>query len=383
MSLIGRFLVFKTAKILPTLLIFAAMVIVYCLTHKKMLHSTWTLSSLRSTWRQKTLCLQAAESSEHQGKYECKDYSPKMSGKCHVLELFTRIDPTARHYDSEIICDQASSNFDLICRLHLKQIGLQSQQSTICCLDKVDKVPRIVYYVIFGVYQFRLVHYISLRATSRFIAPSAIYVVGDQHPTGKWWRKVLAEVQGVRFLFREIPGNISGLPADIKHLSDIVRLQLLYMNGGIYLDTDTVVLTDLQPLLEHNLTLGLVDNSTGMGNAFIMAKRGNDFIEEWYSHYTKYNKSNYYWNSLQIPQQMWLKNPRRVHMVDKIYRPNWFESELLFNKSGYPWRNNYAVHVWSAPNYPVPEHIKEITSANTTIAEIFRYVLYEDLSTRI
>ena len=33
------------------------------------------------------------------------------------------------------------------------------------------------------------------------------------------------------------------------HLSDIVRLQILYMNGGIYLDADMVVVRDLEPLL--------------------------------------------------------------------------------------------------------------------------------------
>ncbi|CAG5131888.1 unnamed protein product [Candidula unifasciata] len=294
-----RFQVLKKATTLPAVLLtFAVMVIFYSLIVNEMLRPSWGLSSLIS-WRQETFRFQAAES-EHQGKPECKEYIQKMSDKCHVLELFTRVDATARNYDSDLVCDQSATNFDVICRLYLKQIGLQSQQSTVCCLDNVHRVPKIVYFLNFGVNKFRLVNYISLRAASRFIAPSALYVVGDQHPRGEWWRKVMADVPGVRFLYREIPGNISGIPAHIKHLSDIVRLQLLYMNGGIYLDTDTVVVRDLQALLEHNLTLGLIDKVTGMGNGFIIAKRGNDFIEEWYSHYTKYNNSAYYLNSLEV-----------------------------------------------------------------------------------
>ncbi|XP_005105317.3 uncharacterized protein LOC101855042 [Aplysia californica] len=138
-------------------------------------------------------------------------------------------------------------------------------------------------------------------AAKRYIKPSAVYVIGDQHPMGRWWQQVLRDVHGVRFVYRELPPNISGEPVHFQHhLSDLVRLQTLYFNGGIYLDADMVVVRDLEPLLDYDITLGMVENGTGMGNAFIVAKRGSPFIREWYNEYRHYKKDEFYWNSLQV-----------------------------------------------------------------------------------
>ncbi|KAK7498817.1 hypothetical protein BaRGS_00009909 [Batillaria attramentaria] len=166
------------------------------------------------------------------------------------------------------------------------------------------------------------------------------------------------------------------------HLSDVVRLQALLLNGGIYLDADMVVLRPLDPILHHDITMGLIENGTGMGNAFIAAKRNSNFMREWYSHYNIYNNTEFYKNSLHVPRDMWLRDPSRLHMEShRLYRPNWFEADLLFRRSDYDWSDNYAVHIWTNGN-PVPKSEEEIQTANTTIAQIFRYVLYGDSKPR-
>nr|KAG5707906.1 hypothetical protein BaRGS_031637 [Batillaria attramentaria] len=107
------------------------------------------------------------------------------------------------------------------------------------------------------------------------------------------------------------------------HLSDVVRLQALLLNGGIYLDADMVVLRPLDPILHHDITMGLIENGTGMGNAFIAAKRNSNFMREWYSHYNIYNNTEFYKNSLHVPRDMWLRDPSRLHMEShRLYRPN-------------------------------------------------------------
>ncbi|KAI8775154.1 hypothetical protein BgiBS90_023630, partial [Biomphalaria glabrata] len=52
------------------------------------------------------------------------------------------------------------------------------------------------------------------------------------------------------FVYREPPRQISGHPINfVQHKSDLVRLQTLYFNGGIYLDTDMVILRNIDQLL--------------------------------------------------------------------------------------------------------------------------------------
>ena len=163
-----------------------------------------------------------------------------------------------------------------------------------------------------------------------------------------------------------------------RHLSDLVRLQVLYLNGGIYLDTDMVMTRDPGPILTHNITMGLIENGTGMGNAFIAVKRNSDFVRDWYNEYNHYNNTFYYRNSLHVPRDMWHRQPGRLHMESKrLYSPNWFEADKLFKRWDFDWSQNYAVHVWTNGN-PVPMTEEEIQEANTTIAQVFRNALYGD-----
>ena len=162
------------------------------------------------------------------------------------------------------------------------------------------------------------------------------------------------------------------------HFSDIVRLQILLLNGGIYLDLDMIMTRDPEPLLAHDVTLGLVENVTGLGNAFIAARRNSDFVREWYSHYNHFNSSpsHYFDNSLKMPWKMWVRNPERVHVErERLYGPNYFEADKLFKRWDYDWSQNYAVHVWTN-GHVVPRSEEEVQTANTTVAQVFRNALY-------
>ena len=46
--------------------------------------------------------------------------------------------------------------------------------------------------------------------------------------------------------------------------------------------------------------MGMVENNTGMGNAFISTKRGSPFVREWYTEYSQYSREKLYHNSLVV-----------------------------------------------------------------------------------
>ncbi|ESP01529.1 hypothetical protein LOTGIDRAFT_238269 [Lottia gigantea] len=311
---------------------------------------------------------------------EALSKAPVSHETCNDLELIKIPDATVDSMNRTLFCDDVAEDSDVVCRLFFNKIGLEEGKS---CLRPKDGylVPKIVYYVIFGPYTFQFWHYVSMMSAKRIIKPWGLYVVGDAHPVGYWWKRAMKDIRGLRFVYRELPPTIANKKVTWNHhLSDLVRLQMLMLNGGIYLDLDMIVINSLDPIRNHDITMGLIENGTGMGNAIILAQRHSPFVKEWYDAYAKYDNKQFYKNSLHVPRDMWHKNPSRIHMEsDKFYRPNWFEADLLFKKNDYPWQNNYAVHIWTNGN-PVPKGFEELKTLNTTIGQIFRYVLYGDPS---
>ena len=57
--------------------------------------------------------------------------------------------------------------------------------------------------------------------------------------------------------------------------------------GGIYLDTDVLVLKSLDPLRVHKLTLG-VSGPNEISNGIIIARRGAPFLRMWLENYHSY-----------------------------------------------------------------------------------------------
>ena len=61
-------------------------------------------------------------------------------------------------------------------------------------------------------------------------------------------------------------------------VSDVIRLDVLYRYGGVYLDTDMVVLRGLDEILENDLTLSFLFDNT-VSTSFIAASVHNKHIK--------------------------------------------------------------------------------------------------------
>ncbi|KAK6963378.1 glycosyltransferase family 32 protein [Biomphalaria glabrata] len=296
---------------------------------------------------------------------------------CPVFDFLAEVDGSVHSIESELMCDSFAQESDIVCRIYLRQIGLESLERQVCKLESTTKVPKIVYFLTFGDYEFHLRHYVAIVAAQRHVDPLALYIIGDQEPLGIYWSLVLRDVPGVRFVYREPPRQMSGHQIRfVQHKSDLVRLQTLYFNGGIYLDTDMVILRNIDQLLDNELTAGVIDANFRIGNGFILSQRGNSFIKEWYQLYkTEYEQNSWGYNSMKVPFMLYQNDTSRlVEIGDKIYRPHWRENALLTNGT-YDWSQNNAMHIWGSAK-PQPESTEEINSANTTICEVLRYILY-------
>ena len=170
---------------------------------------------------------------------------------------------------------------------------------------------------------------------------------------------------------------------DAAHRSDVARLAILRKYGGIYLDLDMVILQSLKSLYEYDVTVGL-ETPENIGNAFIIARRDAAYLKLWYDSYKTFNDSEWDTHSLRIPLKLGIRNPSLVHIEPfTIYSPNWRQTEWLYGEGKlWDWIDNYALHLYSryAPKGDLdPDSIRTL---NTTVGEVFRFIIYGDYSIR-
>ncbi len=128
-------------------------------------------------------------------------------------------------------------------------------------------------------------------------------------------------------------------------VADVCRLHALYQEGGIYLDTDMLVLKSLDDLLDSEFFLG--EEREGIVNAAIVGSvKGNPLILDLLSKYGEINFKHE--KPLDIPTFLTLNlNKSAV----KIYPAAYFYP-IPFSKKGQDFRphlqpETYAVHLWN------------------------------------
>jgi hypothetical protein len=120
------------------------------------------------------------------------------------------------------------------------------------------------------------------------------------------------------------------------------------------------------------VTLGR-ETPGALSNGLILAKRSAAFVRIWLETYHTFQISEWSLHSCELPHRLMQLFPHLVHVEETSFvRPNWQEKKLLFS-GHYPWRQNYAVHVWKRHG-KVPENSTEIRELNSTLGEAMRHV---------
>lgn len=149
--------------------------------------------------------------------------------------------------------------------------------------------------------------------------------------------------------------------------------------GGIYLDSDVLALQSFDPLRQYEMVLGR-EQPEALCNGIIIARRGAPFLQLILNLYDSYLGDDEEWGyrANREPHRLALSHPELIHIEEtSLDRPNWKESPLIYSGL-YDWRSNFAMHLWVRkwPEQDVPQGLKDVATANTTIGEMTRWILY-------
>ena len=156
-------------------------------------------------------------------------------------------------------------------------------------------IPNIVHYVWFTYKKkpkkFAFHHFISVLSAYKRLKPDVIYVHCDVIPGGEHW-DMMTSLPTVKVVHRDPPRKIFGaeIKAPVYETSDsnVARLMVVMETGGIYLDTDVIVVREMEELRKHQCVLGLEDNYKVCAGVIMAAPKApflylwiNSFIDDY------------------------------------------------------------------------------------------------------
>lgn len=248
------------------------------------------------------------------------------------------------------------------------------------CCGMGHRVPNVVHYVWFLRGELSFVSFLSILSTIRFIKPCAILFHGEI-PFGRYWDAITYFYPNIIHVQRERPEYIFGKKILFKaHSSDIMRIEALLKYGGIYMDTDTLIVNSIMKLMDYPFVLSNQSSGT-FGSAFIMSERNAKFLQLWYGEYKRdYQPERYIYNAM-ISTKMLAQNETNKQLIHVEYgtisRPVGMLYYSIFqNKNAAAnWGNIYGIHSYIRI---FKENVNETTirNMNHTFGSVCRHIFY-------
>ena len=232
-------------------------------------------------------------------------------------------------------------------------------------------IPKILHYTFgmapdFGGKPWSLLHHVCLRSAVERIKPEKVLFYCQFEPSTPWWdlsRQFLTVVK------IEAPKEIFGRPLKhVAHQSDVVRLQRLIANGGIYLDADVLVQRSFDDLLDDSTVLGREGEAGkfGVANAVILAEPNAPFLRRWLNEYISFRSQgrDQYWSehSVQLPAQLARSYPEEITVLPPraFYWPLWTEDHIKWifrSDDPISLDDTYANHLWESNAWDYVQHL--------------------------
>lgn len=231
-----------------------------------------------------------------------------------------------------------------------------------------QKIPNNIFYV-FGLKkqkeEFLFCYYLSILSAKLINKPNNIFFYYHYEPFGKWWEKIKSIIILKKIKIPKYWGKKK--IKNYAHASDKLRMELLYNNGGIYMDIDTISIRPYHKFLNYECVMGMQENPKGLCNAIMMCKPKCNFFYLWIKNYGKIFYSSkpgtIGWDlaSVILPYRIYLKNMNLVKVLDKKYFffPNWNQTDLIFEKNNDIDKNLITLHLWESKSI---DYLKNINN---------------------
>ena len=262
--------------------------------------------------------------------------------------------------------------------------------------DPNSMIPNIVHMIFLDKRPLQRFAFLGILTVFNKVNPITLFIHCTHAPHGEFWimiqemheiakRIVIVNVNQPISIFSHTPAS-----NDFAHQSDIVRLNILMNFGGIYIDSDMIVLRSFEDLLNSTFTIGL-QTYTNFCNGFIISHRNSRFLRVWYDSYRNVDFSCWDCQSSQYPSKLWLNMTNEVTAlnVESFYDPSFSRQDIheLFQENKFkparirsPYSGKYGQHLWHsipiATKYLRLHRFDHVCNSTSIYNEMLRYALH-------
>ena len=247
-------------------------------------------------------------------------------------------------------------------------------------------IPNIFHFVYINERPWKLHHYLSVKSAVVRSGAEKVVIWLDEEPEGEYWDKTkeLVEIAKVK-----PPTEIFGVPiTQPAHKSDVIRLQVLIERGGIYADTDVIVMKPFTDLLDNSFVMGhqAQGGSEGLCPATMLSEKDSVFAKSWligFKHAFKGGPpGSDTWCTHSVKLPAYLANTMQEHITiadhEAFFWPLYHQEHMkvLFEKNlRFP--NAYSHHLWESSGRQYLDEMTEekIKTEDTTFTNAVRDLL--------
>ncbi|KAK5800831.1 hypothetical protein VI817_003043 [Penicillium citrinum] len=208
------------------------------------------------------------------------------------------------------------------------------------CFDSVapgpNPIPKIVHFIWLDNPELNFMTYLTIRSAIVSIRPERINLhYTSLNETNPWFLELRDHLYLVPHdLEKEYPKQLEE-KWGTKRISDILRLDTIDKEGGIYLDMDVIALRPFDNLLNSKTDAVLGHQGAdrnAVSNAIIVGRRGSKFIKRWRASYGNFssNEEDYY--AIVLPKKLSLDHPSDICVLSPVafFWPTWTERHIKY-----------------------------------------------------
>lgn len=247
-------------------------------------------------------------------------------------------------------------------------------------------VPNVVHYISFGKEKkWTFNQMLSVKSAFTKIKPEVIYFHCENEPTGSWWIYVKENIKTLKVVKVKAPETIFNQSIIVpSHKSDVYRLMILQKYGGIYLNSNIIVLKSFDQFRRYNFTMGIMSKQFKqtpgkLNNDLIISAINAPFINLWYNTYRTYKSKErpLDYHSCIIPYRLGVKFPALIHIEEHALMFPSNNAHLFVYQRYYNIQHKYAIQLTFNPTLQTFDPLT-MASSNTTFGYLLRLIYYEN-----